>query len=92
MKLGISPKRHREQLEHKLRRIDAKIASMEADIEPYRSEREMVLEMLAIHEKHHPHIQLNPGEDIPLAEQPAGEPLSSPEEVDKLPAMLKVRR
>lgn len=82
MRLGISPKRHREQLEHKLARINARIASMEDGIEPYRREREMVTEMLAIHERHHPRVEVGSGGDAQLEEQLPGD----------APAMLKEGR
>jgi hypothetical protein len=80
MKAGIGPARTRKQFEDKLAKLDAKIAALEAGIEPYRREREMVLEMLAVHDRHHPTTD-------------AAETVSAlNESTADVPSMLKVRR
>jgi hypothetical protein len=81
MKTGIGPARIRQQFQDKLVKLDSKIASLEAGIEPFRREREMVMEMLAVHDKHHPVLAVASGD-------PADKPAI---ESDELPAMLKRR-
>jgi hypothetical protein len=62
MKTGIGPARIRTQFQDKLTKLDSKIASLEASIDPFRREREMVLEMLAVHDKHNPSEDSEDGE------------------------------